>query len=143
MSETIPKTLADVPLWEGGLPTGYDLDYYSIVLPRRAGTSFYEDIRVPLSELVALVLDRAQPAVARIYPAITAYTGGGASALDSIATAGGAVADYTILKLPLHTEGNKEVILLPGIAAEDDDLGIYLPDDYNASTNAHHWKVIS
>ena len=74
---------------------------------------------------------------------ITARTGGGATALDGIATAAGAWTTGNSIRTRSGALGAREEwILETGVDAEDADAGIVRPDDYNAGTNARVWKQI-
>ncbi len=72
---------------------------------------------------------------ARWYPAITGLTGGGATNLDGILTAG---RSHTLVHLYVATE-LQDWLLFTGTDAED-GTGIIRPDDYHATTNAQVWK---
>lgn len=72
----------------------------------------------------------------RWYPAITGLTGGGATKLDGILTAG-----KQKLLTTLYISGElQDWLLLSGTDAEDSAAGIVRPDDYDSSTNAQVWK---
>jgi len=74
----------------------------------------------------------------RWYPAITGYTGGGATKLDGLITAG-----KSSLLTTIYVDGTlQDWLLLAGTDAENSAGGIVRPDDYNASTNAQVWKWI-
>lgn len=69
---------------------------------------------------------------------ITSLTGGGATALDGIATAG-----KTKLLATIYVDAElQDWRLFDGTTAEDAVNGIVRPDDYNASTNAQIWKRV-
>ena len=70
--------------------------------------------------------------------AITALTGGGATALDGIATADGAFPTNGIVWVHVADE-LQGWVLLAGTDAEDAPGGIVRPDDYDGSTNARIW----
>lgn len=77
------------------------------------------------------------------YNTITARTGGGATALDGLATASDAIATGVSVRTRSGTSGAREEwILTAGTDAENAAAGIVRPDDYNASTNARVWKQI-
>ena len=68
--------------------------------------------------------------------AITALTGGGATALDGISTVG-----KSALLIEIYVADELQTWrLFTGTTAEDAASGIVRPDDYNASTNAQIWK---
>jgi len=74
---------------------------------------------------------------------ITARTGGGATALDGIVTAGGAVATGTSVRTLSGASGAREEwLLIAGTTAEAASAGIVRPDDYHGSTNVRIWKQV-
>lgn len=77
------------------------------------------------------------------YNTITSRTGGGATALDGLATAGGAAATGTTVRTRSGAGGGREEWALEaGTDAEDADAGIVRPDDYDGTTNARVWRQI-
>jgi len=75
---------------------------------------------------------------ARWHPAITGYTGGGATKLDGLITAG-----KSSLLATIYVDGTlQDWLLLAGTDAENSAGGIVRPDDYAASTNEQVWKWI-
>lgn len=82
----------------------------------------------------------ADPAVAN-YSTLTALTGGGATALDGVATADGAVATGQIAAITRVINGSVTTRfwqLVDGTDAES--THVIRPDDYNAATNPRVWK---
>lgn len=80
----------------------------------------------------------AQPSASAClyYKGITALTGGGAAALDGIATVG-----KSALLVEIYVADELQTWrLFAGTNAEDAASGLVRPDDYNASTNAQVWK---
>lgn len=74
---------------------------------------------------------------------VTARTGGGAAALDGIATAAGAWATGDSVRTRSGAGGGREEwILEAGADAENAGAGIVRPDDFDAGTNARVWKQI-
>jgi len=69
--------------------------------------------------------------------AIVGYTGGGATALDGVATASALTVGY-YLEFVHSTDGPRAYQLKAGTDAESSP-DIIRPDDYNASTNAKVW----
>lgn len=69
-------------------------------------------------------------------PLITSLTGGGATSLDGIVTAGVAVRELAMIYVASQLQ---YWLLLAGTAATDEAEGIVRPLDYNASTNAKNW----
>lgn len=72
------------------------------------------------------------------HPGITALTGGGASALDGIATVGLTV---PVLRTVWVSDELQDWLLLAGTTAEDGE-GIVRPDDYATSTNEKIWTRV-
>jgi len=72
------------------------------------------------------------------YPGITGLTGGGATKLDGITTAGKA---SLLATLYLASE-LQDWLLFTGTDAEDSAAGIVRPDDYAATTNEQVWKRV-
>jgi len=82
----------------------------------------------------------ATPAVAN-YSTLTGLTGGGATNLDGVVTAGGAVATGQIAAITRVVGGGISTRfwqLVDGTDAES--THVVRPDDYNASTNPRVWK---
>lgn len=77
---------------------------------------------------------------AKVYPlpSITGLTGGGATKLDGIATATGAVETGATVILSYGRVGQTWQ-LIAGTDAEASTAGIVRPDDYNVSTNPRIW----
>lgn len=71
-------------------------------------------------------------------PAITSLTGGGASALDGLATAGGSMAVGSTVLLSYGRVGQTWQ-LIAGTDATNAAAGVVRPADYNVSTNAVIW----
>ncbi|MCG3206309.1 MAG: hypothetical protein KCHDKBKB_03043 [Elusimicrobia bacterium] len=79
------------------------------------------------------------PSAPLYYKAITALTGGGATALDGIPTVGKSL----ILVVLYVADELQWWRLFAGTTAEDSANGIVRPDDYNATTNAQIWKRVA
>lgn len=91
-----------------------------------------EEAPDPLAEASALWLEARAPIW---HPAITGLTGGGATKLDGLTTAGKAN-----LLVILHISSElQDWLLLTGTDAEDSANGIVRPDDYATTTNEQIW----
>jgi len=91
-----------------------------------------EEAPDPLAEASATWLE-ARAAI--WHPAITGLTGGGATKLDGLTTAGKAN-----LLVILHISSEmQDWLLLTGTDAEDSANGIVRPDDYATTTNEQIW----
>lgn len=102
------------------------------VLPGVLGTTSLTAIITPL-----LLASKVYP-----LPSITGLTGGGATKLDGITTAGGAVETGATVILSYGRVGQTWQ-LIAGTDAEAAVAGIVRPDDYHASTNARIWIQLS
>lgn len=69
---------------------------------------------------------------------VTGYTGGGATKLDGVVTAG---KTYNVVAFPVTGDGLRFYQLVAGTDAEASP-GIIRPDDYNGATNAKVWKSL-
>lgn len=83
----------------------------------------------------------ASPNALRARPEITSLTGGGATALDGLATANTALPTGYVAVLSISRVGTFWQ-LIAGTDAEDVSAGIVRPDDYDASTNARVWAQL-
>lgn len=90
------------------------------------------------STIVYLTLAQLQALFPQIRADIASLTGGGATALDGIATASGAMATGAIVLLG-YGRAAQLWQLVAGTDAEDPSAGVVRPDDYHASTNARIW----
>jgi len=77
--------------------------------------------------------------VAHYLSAVTGYTGGGAAALDGVATTTKAAGYLVQFDIPGAEGGLKSFILRAGTAAEAAP-GIVRPDDYDGDDNAKYWE---
>lgn len=111
----------------------------SSALAWKPGRPFPVDLMasVNMEEDQTATLTAAQTGI-RYYSAITALTGGGATALDGIATTGLSVPRIVSLYLSSQMHFWR---LESGTTAED-GVGIVRPDDYHATTNAKIWKRV-
>lgn len=73
--------------------------------------------------------------------AVTGYTGGGATKLDGVTTAGVSVPALYTFKSSVSPTGERFYILRAGTDAESSP-SIIRPDDYNGATNAKVWESV-
>lgn len=94
----------------------------------------------PGADAAASYVETASFLTGAVHPRteITSLTGGGATALDGIATAANALpTGYTLLLS--YSRVGQWWQLIAGTDAEDASNGIVRPEDYHASTNARIW----
>ncbi len=142
---------ADVPIFNSSINTAFAAEPASI--PAMAELTWYdaggtasvttEQFPLTIENRIyrgSVIPSTAPTQAAAIFlPGVTGLTGGGATNLDGVLTAGISVPQVYILSI---STSSQLWILQAGTDAENAAGGIVRPDDYNASTNAKVFKRI-
>lgn len=92
-----------------------------------------------LTMMIQQIVGSAGITTAVIYPLITGLTGGGATNLDGIVTAGGVITANYVVQVFLNKSGSTFFRFEPTALTTSQLPGIVLPADWNASTNPNAW----